>query len=214
MVLDVKYFPLKDCGKTNSYLSTLYRVLGRTPRHAQFTNPSTSSFGKSDSEDDTVQPSIEEFESREQVGGVNDHISSKIEIEDSSDDEIVQEVVYEVKDVLNGISEFNRLGSEKRLLPISTDLISNKNTDENEIDNIDESQGANRTLDKLHPSLSGQYIKSARKNIRSLPLKNVQYTNETDSNHLSNTNSVPNIKTLRNISKETLFFNKAITCDK
>jgi len=31
MAFDVKYFPLKDCGKTNPHLSTLYRVLGRTP---------------------------------------------------------------------------------------------------------------------------------------------------------------------------------------
>ncbi len=62
MAFDVKYFPIKDFGKTNPHLSTLYRVLGRTPRSAQFTNPSTSSSGKSDSEDDTVQPSIEEFD--------------------------------------------------------------------------------------------------------------------------------------------------------
>ena len=127
---------------------------------------------RSDSEDDTVQPSIEEFDAREQAGGVNDHLSSRIEIEDSSDDELVQEVVYEMKDVVNGISAFNTLGSEQRLLPIPTDLISNRNADENEIDVIDESQGVNSTLDKSHESLSGQYIKSARRNIRSIPLKN------------------------------------------
>ena len=81
MAFDVKYFPLKDIGKTNPHLSTLYRVLGRTPRPTQFTNPSTSSSGKSDSEDDTVQSSIEEFDACEQAGGINDHLSSKIEIE-------------------------------------------------------------------------------------------------------------------------------------
>jgi hypothetical protein len=139
--------------------------LGRTPRPAQFTNPSTSSSGKSDSEDDEVQSSIEEFDAREQAGGVNDHLSSKIEIEDSSDDELVQEVVDEMKDVVNGISAFNPLGSEQRLLPIPTDLISKSNADENEIDEIDESQGVNDTLDKSHASLSGQYVKSVRKNI-------------------------------------------------
>jgi hypothetical protein len=48
LAFDVKYFPLKDCGKTNPHLSTLYRVLGRTPRPAQFTNTSTSISGKSD----------------------------------------------------------------------------------------------------------------------------------------------------------------------
>ena len=84
----------------------------------------------------------------------------------------------EMKDVVNGISAFNPLGSEQRLLPIPTDLISKSNADENEIDEIDESQGVNNTLDKSHASLSGQYVKSARKNIRSLPLKNVQHTNE------------------------------------
>jgi len=82
-----------------------------------------------------------------------------------------------MKDVLNGITALNLLGSEQRLLPIRTDLIS-RNADENEIDEIDESQGVNRTLDKSLASLSGQYVKSARKNIRSLPLKNVQHTNE------------------------------------
>ena len=110
------------------------------------------------------------FDAREQAGGVNDHLSSRIEIEDSSKDELVQEVVYEMKDVLNGITALNLLGSEQRLLPIPTDLIS-RNADENEIDEIDERQGVNHTLDKSVPSLSGQYVKSVRKNIRSLPLK-------------------------------------------
>ena len=52
-----------------------------------------------------------------------------------------------MKDVLNGITALNLLGSEQRLLPIRTDLIS-RNADENEIDEIDESQGVNHTLDK------------------------------------------------------------------
>ncbi len=85
MALEVKYFPLTGYGKTNPHLSTLYKVWGRTPRPAQFTNTSTSDSSKSDSEDDGVQPSIEEFDAREQSGGVNDHLSSRIEIEDSSD---------------------------------------------------------------------------------------------------------------------------------
>jgi len=104
------------------------------------------------------------------------------------------EEVHEMKDVLNGITALNLLGSEQILLPIPTDLIS-RNADENEIDEIDESQGVNNTLDKSHASLSGQYVKSARKNIRSLPLKNV-HSNEPNTSHLSNTNSVPNINTL------------------
>ena len=54
LAFDVKYFPLKDCGKTNPHLSTLCRVLGRTPRPAQFTNTSTSRSGKSDSEDECI----------------------------------------------------------------------------------------------------------------------------------------------------------------
>ncbi len=69
LAFDVKYFPLKDCGKTNPYLSPLYRVLGRTPRPAQFTITLTSSSDKSDSEDDTVQPSIEQFDARNNQGG-------------------------------------------------------------------------------------------------------------------------------------------------
>ena len=95
-----------------------------------------------------------------------------------SNDELVQEVVHEMKDVLNGITSLNLLGSEQRLLPTPTYLIL-RNADENVIDEIDESQGVNSTLDKSHASLSGQFVKSARKNIRSLPLKNVQdHTNE------------------------------------
>jgi len=70
MAFDVKYFPLRDCGKTNPHLSMLYRVLGRTPRPAQFKNTSTSHASKSDSEDDVVQPAIEGFDEREQAGGV------------------------------------------------------------------------------------------------------------------------------------------------
>ncbi len=117
----LKYFPLMRYRKTNPHLSTLYRVLGRTPRPAQFTNTSTSDSSKSDSEDDGVQPSIEEFDVREQAGRVNDHLSSRIEIEDSSDDDLVQEIVHEMKDVLNGISAFNPLGGTGSLLPIPTD---------------------------------------------------------------------------------------------
>ena len=69
MVFDVKYFPLQDCGKTNPHLSTLYKVLGRTPRPAQFTNTLTSDSSKSDSEDDTVQPSIENLMLVNKQGG-------------------------------------------------------------------------------------------------------------------------------------------------
>ena len=58
-----------------------------------------------------------------------------------------------MKDGLNGITALNLLGSEQRLLPIPTDLIS-RNADENEIDEIDESQGANSTLDKSYESLA------------------------------------------------------------
>ena len=31
MAFDTKLFPLKDCGKTNTHLSTLYKILGRIP---------------------------------------------------------------------------------------------------------------------------------------------------------------------------------------
>ena len=112
--------------------------------------------------------SLRELKSRTRL---NDHLSSRIEIEDSSKDELVQEVVDEMKDGLNGITALNLLGSEQRLLPTPTDLIL-RNADENVIDEIDESQGVNSTLDKSHASLSGRNIKSARRNIRSLPLKN------------------------------------------
>ena len=87
-----------------------YRVMGRTPRLVQFTNTLTSSSGKSDREDDTVQYSIEEFDDREQAGGVNDHLSSRIEIEDLSNDELVQVVVHEMKDVLKWYHSIESVG--------------------------------------------------------------------------------------------------------
>ncbi len=31
MAFDIQYFPLKDVGKTNLHLSTLYKVMGRFP---------------------------------------------------------------------------------------------------------------------------------------------------------------------------------------
>jgi hypothetical protein len=71
--------------------------------------------------------------------------------------------------------------------------MSNRNTDENENDEIDESQGVNNTFDKSHVSLSDQYVKFVCKNIRSLPLK-IFHSNDPNPSHLPNTNSVPNIK--------------------
>jgi hypothetical protein len=117
---------------------------------------------------------------------------------------LFKKIVHEMKDVLNGITSLNLLGSEQRLLPMTTDVVSNTNADENQIDEIDESQGVKNTQDKLHVSLSDQYVKSTRKNIRSLPLKNVQHTNEPDPRHLSNTNSVPNVKNTPKYFQETL----------
>jgi hypothetical protein len=84
--------------------------MGRTPRLAQFTNTLTSRSGKSDSEDDAVQYSIEEFGAREQAGGVNDHLSSRIEIEDLSKNELVQKVVHEMKDVLKWYHSIESVG--------------------------------------------------------------------------------------------------------
>jgi hypothetical protein len=46
-----------------------YRVMGRTPRLAQFTNTLTSRSGKSDSEDDAVQHSIENLMLVNKQGG-------------------------------------------------------------------------------------------------------------------------------------------------
>jgi hypothetical protein len=48
-------------------------------------------------------------------------------------------------------------------------------------------------------------VKSTLKNMWSLPLRNVQYTNEPDPSHLSNTNSVPNVKNTPKYFQEVLF---------
>ena len=116
--------------------------------------------------------------------------------------------------MLNGISALN-------LLDTVTDLISNNADEINENDEMN--QGVNHTHDKF---VNSHYLVNmsnyAWENIRSLPLKNcsafytallslsIQTNAPPEINHLSNTNSVPNIKTLRNISKETLLANKAI----
>ena len=103
-----------------------------------------------------------------------------------------------------------------------TDLVSNNADEINENDEV--SQGVNHTHDK---SVYSHYLvnmsnHAAWESIRSLPLKNcsafyaallslsIQTNAPPEINHLSNTNSVPNIKTLRNISKEALLDNKAI----
>ena len=116
-----------------------------------------------------------------------------------------------MKDVLNGISGFNPLGGAQSLLPIPTDLTTNRNADD-EIDEIDSSQSVHITQNQSVLSLSRSHVKSTRKSIRSLPLKNAQHSkcNTPKIIHLSNTNSIPNDKTLRNTSKEALLTNKAI----
>ena len=102
MAFDTKLFPLKDCGKTNPHLSTLYKF-GSYTRPAQFTNTSASGSSTSENEGDAAQP-----DPREQAGGVTNSLSSSILIEDSSDDELVQEVVNEMKDVVMGIAALIR----------------------------------------------------------------------------------------------------------
>ena len=140
---------------------------------------------------------------------LNNHLSSRIEIEDSSDVELVQEIVHEMKDVLYGISAFNPLSGAQSLLPIPMDLTTNRNADE-EMDKIDASQSVRSTQNKSVQSPSGPHVKSKRKSIRSLPLKNASKCNAPEKSQLSNTNSIPNDNTLGNISKEALLTNKAV----
>ena len=52
-----------------------------------------------------------------------------------------------MKDVSNGISVFNPLGGAQSLLPIPTDLTTNRNADD-EIDEIDTSQSVRSTQNK------------------------------------------------------------------
>jgi hypothetical protein len=80
------------------------------------------------------------------------------------------EEVHEMKDVLNGITTLNLLGTEQILLPIPTDLIS-RNADEiNENDEV--SQSVNHTHDKSDISHNLANMSNyAWESIRSLPLK-------------------------------------------
>ncbi len=195
MAFDVKFFPLKDCGKTNPHLSSLF--LGRIPRPAQFwvvypdlfssQIASVSGSSTSESEDDTLQPNP-----REQPGGVTNNHSSSILMETLG---LVRWWSCSRSCEWNercrhGYHSINPL-SEQRLLPIPSDLTKSSNVDE--IVEID--------------------VKSKCLSLRSLPRKTSQTILLS---LLSNTNStLPSSKTLWNISKEDLFTNKEqILCKK
>ena len=80
MAFDVKYFPLKDTGKTHPHLKTLYTVLGRIARPSQFTNTQgtrRSDPTDSDNEQDVTEAMMDsEFG---QAGGViSDELVSQV----------------------------------------------------------------------------------------------------------------------------------------
>ena len=105
MAFDIKYFPLKDSGKTNPHLKTLYTVLGRLPRPSQFTDTQGTSSTDPTDIDYHHDITIQDTESG-QAGGVSDELvsdepASHIPLDyESSDDDLVQDVLDEMKETL------------------------------------------------------------------------------------------------------------------
>jgi hypothetical protein len=129
MAFDVKYFPLKDKGKTYPHLKTLYTVLGRIARPSQFTN--TQGTRRSDPTDgDNEQEVTEAIQDTEfgQAGGVmsdvSDEVVSHVPLDcESSDDDLVQDVLDEMKESISNLPAFNPLEDKQTFrLPIPTEL--------------------------------------------------------------------------------------------
>jgi len=120
MAFDVKYFPLKDKGKTYPHLKTLYTVLGRITRPSQFTNTQgtrRSDPTDSDNEQDVTEAMMDsEFG---QAGGViSDELVSHIPLDcESSDDDLVQDVLDEMKESISNLPAFYPWEDKQTLRP-------------------------------------------------------------------------------------------------
>jgi hypothetical protein len=96
MAFDYQFFPLKDSGKTNPHLKTLYTVMGRVPRPTQFTD--TQGISRTDSTDSDNHQDVTTMDTESgQAGGVTDELDT---LDDSSDDELVQDVLDEMKETI------------------------------------------------------------------------------------------------------------------
>ena len=109
MAFDIKYFPLKDSGKTNPHLKTLCTVLGRLPRPSQFTDTQGTSTTAPTDSDDQQDVAMKDSEFG-QAGGVSDELDSHIPLDcESSDDDLVQDVLDEMKENISRLPAFNPL---------------------------------------------------------------------------------------------------------
>jgi hypothetical protein len=122
VIVDAKYFPLKDSGKTHPHLKTLYTVKGRIPRPSQFTDTQgTSSTDPTNSDDDQHVP-MKDAESG-QTGKVSDELVSDEPVShipldyESSDDDLVQDVLDEMKETISHLPAFNPLEDQQTLRP-------------------------------------------------------------------------------------------------
>lgn len=119
MAFDVKYFPLKDTGKTHPHLKTLYTVMGRIARPSQFTDTQgtrRSDPTDSDNEQDVTEAMMDsEFG---QAGGVSDELVSHVPLDcESSDDDLVQDVLDEMKETISNLPAFNPWEDKQTLRP-------------------------------------------------------------------------------------------------
>jgi len=119
MAFDVKYFPLKDTGKTHPHLKTLYTVMGRIARPSQFTDTQgtrRSDPTDSDNEQDVTEAMMDsEFG---QAGGVSDELVSHVPLDcESSDDDLVQDVLDEMKETISNVPAFNPWEDKQTLRP-------------------------------------------------------------------------------------------------
>ena len=122
MIVDTKYFPLNDYGKTHPHLKTLYTVKGRIPRPSQFTDTQGTSSTDPMNSDDYQDVTMKDTESG-QEGGVSDELvsdepASHIPLDyESSDDDLVQDVLDEMKENISRLPAFNPLEDKQTLRP-------------------------------------------------------------------------------------------------
>ncbi len=83
----------------------MYTVIGRIPRPCQFTETQGTSRTDPTDSDDQQDVTIMDDESR-QAGGVTDELDSQITLDESSDDDLVQDVLDEMKDTVTKLSAF------------------------------------------------------------------------------------------------------------
>ncbi len=88
--------------ETNPHLKTLYTVMGRIPRLSPFTE--TQGIIRTDPTDSDIQQDVTIMDAESgQAGGVTDELDT---LDHSSDDELVQDVLDEMKETISKLAAF------------------------------------------------------------------------------------------------------------